>query len=81
MCRNISTLRGLEPPATDEEIEAAARQFVRKISGVTTTSAATAEVVDQAVREIAAVAISLLQTLPPRRQPPKSEPPLRRFAR
>lgn len=81
MCRNITTLRGLEPPATDEEIEAAARQFVRKISGVTTSSSATAEAVDQAVREIAAVAMSLLQALPPRRQPPKSEPPLRRLAR
>ena len=81
MCRNITTLRGLEPPATDEEIEAAARQFVRKISGVTTSSPATAEAVDQAVREIAAVAMSLLRVLPPRRQPPKSEPPLRRLAR
>ena len=38
MCRNITTLRGLEPPATPEEIEAAARQYVRKISGVQKTS-------------------------------------------
>jgi hypothetical protein len=37
MCRNITTLRGLEPEATPEEIEAAARQFVRKISGVQKT--------------------------------------------
>ena len=41
MCRNITTLRGLEPVATDEEIEAAARKYVRKISGVQKTSAAT----------------------------------------
>jgi hypothetical protein len=41
MCRNITTLRGLEPPATSEEIEAAARQYVRKISGVTRPTPAT----------------------------------------
>jgi hypothetical protein len=41
MCRNITTLRGLEPEATDEEIEAAARQYVRKVSGVQKTSANT----------------------------------------
>ncbi len=41
MCRNITTLRGLEPAATPEEIEAAARQYVRKVSGVQSTSAAT----------------------------------------
>ena len=41
MCRNITTLRGLEPHATHEEIEAAARQYVRKISGVQKTSEAT----------------------------------------
>jgi hypothetical protein len=38
MCRNITTLRGLEPVATAEEIQAAARQYVRKVSGVQTTS-------------------------------------------
>ena len=43
MCRNITTLRGLEPAATPEEIEAGARQYVRKISGVQKTSAATEE--------------------------------------
>ena len=42
MCRNITTLRGLEPPATTEEIEAGARQYVRKVSGVTSTSSADA---------------------------------------
>jgi hypothetical protein len=78
MCRNITTLRGLEPPATVEEIEAAARQFVRKISGVTRSSAATGAPVDKAVRDITAAATALLAELPPRRQPPPTLPPLRR---
>ncbi|MEI7478714.1 MAG: DUF2277 domain-containing protein [Actinomycetes bacterium] len=81
MCRNITTLRGLEPPATPDEIEAAARQFVRKISGVTSTSAATGEAFERAVAAITDVATELLSTLPARRQPPKTEPPLRRLAR
>lgn len=78
MCRNITTLRGLEPPATAEEIEAAARQFVRKISGVAQPSATTEGPVEQAVHDIAAVATALLAELPPRRQPPATVPPLRR---
>ena len=78
MCRNITTLRGLEPPATVEEIEAAARQFVRKISGIQQPSAATAVAVDKAVQEVAAAATSLLAALPRRRQPPPTQPPLRR---
>ena len=78
MCRNITTLRGLEPPATAEEIEAAARQFVRKISGVTQPSATAATPVDKAGRDIAAAATALLAELPPRRQRPPTVPPLRR---
>lgn len=80
MCRNITTLRGLEPPATAEEIEAAARQYVRKVSGVQKPSAAVTDRFEQAVTEIAAITADLLQDLPPRRQPPKTEPPLRRHA-
>ena len=38
MCRNITTLRGLVPPPTEDEVEAAARQYVRKVSGVQSTS-------------------------------------------
>ena len=49
MCRNITTLRGLEPPATSEEIEAAARQYVRKVTGVQTLSDATREPFEDAV--------------------------------
>ncbi len=81
MCRNITTLRGLEPAATTEEIEAGARQYVRKVSGVQKTSAATEEPFERAVAEIAEITTRLLAELPPRKQPPKTEPPLRRLAR
>ncbi len=80
MCRNITTLRGLEPPATAEEIEAGARQYVRKVTGVQSTSAATEEAFERAVAEITAVTARVLQELPPRRRPPTNEPPLRRLA-
>lgn len=49
MCRNITELRGLQPPATPVEIAAAARQYVRKVSGITHPSAATAEAFEAAV--------------------------------
>jgi len=80
MCRNITTLRGLEPVATDEEIEAAARQYVRKISGVQKTSAATEEAFEKAVRVITEASHELIDTLPPRKNPPPTLPPLRRLA-
>jgi hypothetical protein len=78
MCRNITTLRGLDPPATSDEIEAAARQYVRKISGITHPTAATDEAFEQAVAAVARVTAEVLRDLPPRRQPPKNLPPLRR---
>lgn len=78
MCRNITELRGLEPAATAEEIEAAARQYVRKVSGVTRPSAANAEAFETAVAEVTATTMRLLADLPARRQPPKTVPPLRR---
>jgi len=81
MCRNITTLRGLEPEATDEEIEAAVRQFVRKVSGVQKPSSRTEEPFEQAVVDIVEVVTRLLDELPPRQQPPRTEPPLRRIAR
>jgi hypothetical protein len=80
VCRNITELRGLEPPATSEEIEAAARQYVRKVSGFTRPSPANAEAFEAAVAEVAATTTRLLGMLPPRRQPPKTDPPLRRLA-
>jgi hypothetical protein len=81
VCRNITTLRGLEPAATAEEIEAGARQYVRKISGVQKTSPATEASFERAVAEITAITTRLLGELPPRKQPPTTVPPLRRLAR
>ena len=78
MCRNITELRGLEPAATDEEVEAAARQYVRKVSGITRPSDAVSDAFEAAVAEVAAATSRLLASLPPRRQPPKTVPPLRR---
>jgi hypothetical protein len=80
MCRNITTLRGLEPSATPEEVEAAARQYVRKISGVQKTSAATEAAFEHAVARITEISAQLLAELPPRKQPPPTLPPLRRIA-
>jgi len=80
MCRNITTLRGLQPQATPQEIEAAARQYVRKVSGVQTVSARTEAAVDLAVRRVAEATTELLAGLPPRQQPPPTLPPLRRLA-
>jgi hypothetical protein len=78
MCRNITELRGLEPAATAEEIEAASRQYVRKVSGVSRPTAANAEAFETAVAEVTAITARLLASLPPRKQPPKTVPPLRR---
>jgi len=78
MCRNITTLRGLEPGATDQEIEAAALQYVRKVGGVQSTSAATEAAVERAVALVASATRGLLEDLPPRRRPPPTLPPLRR---
>jgi hypothetical protein len=80
MCRNITTLRGLEPPATSDEIEAAALQYVRKVSGVTSGPQLTSEAVRAATAEVAAATQRLLAALPPRRRAPTSSPPLRRRA-
>ncbi len=78
MCRNITELRGLRPAATEEEIEAAARQYVRKVSGITRPSAVNVDVFETAVAEVTATTARLLAELPPRKQPPKTVPPLRR---
>ena len=78
MCRNITILRGLEPAATPEEIEAAARQYVRKVSGIHEPSAHLVERFEQAVAEVTQTTAALLAELPPRKQPPTTVPPLRR---
>ncbi len=80
MCRNITTLRGLEPPPTPVEIEAAALQYVRKVSGVQKPTEATAAAMADAVRAVSAATAQLLVQPPPRKNPPTTVPPLRRPA-
>lgn len=63
MCRNIRPLSNFEPSATDEEIHAAALQYVRKVSGTTRPSKANQEVFDTAVERIAHVTAHLLDDL------------------
>lgn len=63
MCRNIRTLHNFEPPATDEEVQASALQYVRKISGSTKPSQANQEAFDQAVEEVAHITRHLLDEL------------------
>jgi len=78
MCRNITELRGLQPPATRDEIDAAARQFVRKVTGIAKPNALLAAQIDAAVAEIAVITERVLAYVPARRQPPPTLPPLRR---
>jgi hypothetical protein len=70
MCRNIRTLYNFEPPTTDEEIQAAAVQYVRKVSGMQKPSQANQAVFERAVEEVAAATSRLLDRLvtaaPPR---------------
>jgi hypothetical protein len=63
MCRNIRTLYNFEPPATDEEVRAAAIQYVRKISGFTKPSRANEVAFDRAIEEVTAVSARLLGEL------------------
>ena len=63
MCRNIRTLHNFEPPATDDEVQAAALQYVRKISGSTKPSRANAEAFERAVEEVASATAKLLDQL------------------
>lgn len=70
MCRNIRTLHNFEPPASDDEVRAAALQYVRKVSGSSKPSRANAEAFDRAVDEVAQTTLTLLRELvtsaPPR---------------
>ena len=63
MCRNIKTLFNFEPPVTDEEIRAAALQFVRKVSGFSTPSKANEDAFQRAVDEVARISGDLLNSL------------------
>jgi hypothetical protein len=63
MCRNIHTLYNYEPPATEEDVRAAALQYVRKVSGFTKPSQANAEAFERAVDEVAGTTSRLLDEL------------------
>jgi hypothetical protein len=70
MCRNIRTLHNFEPPATSEEVQDAALQYVRKVSGMQKPSRTNAEAFERAVEEVTAATARLLDSLvttaPPR---------------
>ncbi|UGT40112.1 DUF2277 family protein [Nocardia yamanashiensis] len=80
MSGNITLLRGLSPAATEQEIYAAAQEYVRKVGGVSGLTTTTKPAVDKAVAAIAAATTALLAELPSRPAPAESEPPLRRRA-
>jgi hypothetical protein len=78
MCRNIRQLYNFDPPATEEEVRAAAMQYIRKVTGVTRPTGDAAIAMAAAAEQVATVTAELLAELPSRRQPPKTVPPLRR---
>jgi len=80
MCRNITMLRGLEPPATADEVHAAALQYARKVAAVSSGPLLTSDAFTEAVDQIAEATERLLGALPPRRTPPATVPPNRRRA-
>jgi hypothetical protein len=63
MCRNIRTLHNFEPPATSDEVRSSALQYVRKIRGSSTPSAANAEAFERAVEAVATASAELLDAL------------------
>jgi hypothetical protein len=73
MCRNIKTLFNFEPPATDEEIRAAALQFVRKLSGFNAPSRANERAFNRAVADVSAVARRLVDSLTTSAEPRNRE--------
>jgi hypothetical protein len=85
MCRNIHTLHNFEPAATDDEVRAAALQYVRKISGSTKPSQANAEAFDRAVAEIAHITRHLLEdlvtTAPPKEREVEAQKAKERLAK
>ncbi|WP_040802858.1 DUF2277 family protein [Nocardia concava] len=80
MSGNITLLRGLTPAATEQEIYAAAQEYVRKVGGVSGLTTTTKTAVDKAVAAIAAATTQLLAELPDRRAS-EGEPPTRRRSR
>ncbi len=73
MCRNIRVLANFAPPATDEEVRAAALQYVRKVSGTTKPSAANEQAVAQAVEAVAEATRVLLESLVTKASPRNRE--------
>lgn len=73
MCRNIKTLYNFEPEATEDEIRAAALQYVRKISGYTKPSQVNQEAFELAVKEVTAVSVKLLGSLETKAAPKDRE--------
>lgn len=78
MCRNIKTLANFEPAATDDEIRAAALQFVRKLSGATRPSRANEAAFDRAIDEVASAAHRLIHSLRTSAAPRDREAELRK---
>jgi hypothetical protein len=78
MCRSIAPLRGLEPPATSEEIHAAASQFIRKVAALSTARQLEDAAVRDAIDRVARVVDELITNLPARRSVPTSGPSSRR---
>ena len=85
MCRNIRTLHNFDPPASEDEVQAAALQYVRKISGGTRPSRANAEAFDRAVEAVAAASRQLLgelvTTAPPKNREREIERARERYRR
>lgn len=85
MCRNIKTLFNFEPPATEDEIRAAALQYVRKVSGTRKPSQANLDCFDEAVDEIASVTAELIAKLvteaPPKSRAEEAAKARRRWAK
>ncbi len=79
MCRNITILRGLEPPATSQEIDDAARQYVRKVAGLQSATQMERPDVTEAIARIAQATSDLLASLPARRVAPTGPPGRRRI--
>jgi len=73
MCRNIKTLFNFDPPATDEEIEAASLQFVRKLSGFHQPSQANEAAFNQAIEDVSKIARTLLDSLVTNAEPHNRE--------
>ena len=78
MCRSIKTLANFEPPASDDEVRAAALQFVRKLSGTAHPSRANEAAFDRAVEEVTAAARRLIDSLETRAAPRDREEELQK---